>query len=471
MAEAWRESIQVGDWLQVHSSSAGGWLPGTVTKINKERLKVAFAMGNLVYDKTVLRSSLDIRLPPADSPPPPMAMPVGVAVAASGVPQAQRRMEQVPKEVVSMVPGQPPPAAAPPQVTAPPAALAQPPGVAALSHPAPPAVGAPGVAMPTAGPASAGKQDVMRITIGEIFEMKEIVFGELIGSGGFGSVYRGVLRGNEVAVKRLVLGIDGKNVPMELLAEFKKEVENLQGLRHDRLIHYVGVVFELPVVCIVTELASNGSLHSLLHVKRASLDEATRRRLALQIAEGVAFLHGRKPPCVHRDLKSANVVLDGDHHAKLCDFGLTESMEKTHLSRRDAEVGSPRYMAPESFDSRKKLTEKIDVWALGCLMIEVFTDQVPHQDCTTIQQVATKLLINFQPPYADGWEEFVSPAFAQLVNRCFVKSNGWCPGERPTAQGLHDGLEQLDGPLLDVEARGRARAARRRTEKLQLQPS
>ena len=114
-------------------------------------------------------------------------------------------------------------------------------------------------------------------------------------------------------------------------------------------------------------------------------------------------MHSRQPMRVHRDLKSANVVLDADLNAKICDFGLTESMEKTHISRRDSEGGSPRYMAPEVFDSRQKLTEKIDVWALGCLFVEVMTNILPHADCSTIQQVAAKLIVKLEGPYEDGW--------------------------------------------------------------------
>merc|ERR1711862_882747 len=120
--------------------------------------------------------------------------------------------------------------------------------------------------------------------------------------------------------------------------------------------------------------------------QKVPLCEARRRKLVLQIIEGVVFLHSQSPPRVHRDLKSANVVLDQDLCAKLCDFGLAESMEKTHLSRRESEGGSPRYMAPEVFDARSKLTEKLDIWALGCLAIEIIVGRVPHEDCTTIQQ-------------------------------------------------------------------------------------
>ena len=63
---------------------------------------------------------------------------------------------------------------------------------------------------------------------------------------------------------------------------------------------------------------------------------------------------------VHRDLKSLNIVLDLQYQAKICDFGLTQSMEKTHISLKEgANGGSPRYMAPECYDSKGKITEKV----------------------------------------------------------------------------------------------------------------
>merc|ERR1712137_912014 len=139
--------------------------------------------------------------------------------------------------------------------------------------------------------------------------------------------------------------------------------------------------------------------------------------VSLNIGEGVAFLHSRTPPFVHRDLKSLNVVMDMALNAKLCDFGLAQSMEKTHITRRGTEAGSPRYMAPELFDSKAKITEKVDVWALGCLTTEVFTNCLPHSECTTFQQVITKTLMQKELPYKTWAGMGVSHEV--LVKLCF----------------------------------------------------
>jgi len=299
----------------------------------------------------------------------------------------------------------------------------------------------------------------------EWLKLADIEMGELLGSGGFGAVYKGRLRNEDVAVKRLHVG-DGGQFTSVQLAEFRREVANLQLLRHPSLVRFVGVALEAPVMCIVTEFAAGGSLYALLHTQRLPLTEMQRRRLLLQMAEGVAFLHSRQPPCVHRDLKSPNVVLDADLNAKLCDFGLTESMDRTHISRRDTEGGSPRYMAPEVFDARSKLTEKLDIWGLGCLAVEVLTNRIPHDDCSTIQQVAAKLLIRNVGPFEDDWAEGLRPEVQQLVNSCFVRNSAG----RPTAAAIVEGLGHLETWMLPGVAPAGGAIRQQPQQQQQVQP-
>merc|ERR1712032_1165710 len=175
----------------------------------------------------------------------------------------------------------------------------------------------------------------------------------------------------------------------------------------------------------------NGSLFQLLHQRRQTLTAGQRVGLNVHVAEGIQYLHSRSPPFVHRDLKSMNVVLDYQLNAKLCDFGFTECMENTHISRRAQEEGSPRYMSPELFDSKGKITEKVDIWALGCLILEVFTSRLPHEECQTIQQVMAKTLVNRQLPFLD-----VGHDLQPLADLCFI----FDPKNRANAGQVLDGL-------------------------------
>merc|ERR1719310_1133253 len=94
-----------------------------------------------------------------------------------------------------------------------------------------------------------------------------------------------------------------------------------------------------------------------------------------------------------------NILLDAQVCAKICDFGLAQRMETTHMQRRmEGEGGSPRYMAPECFDTATKLTEKIDVWALGCIFIELFGNQLPYHDCSNIAQLTKRILFERRSP-------------------------------------------------------------------------
>lgn len=269
----------------------------------------------------------------------------------------------------------------------------------------------------------------------QLLDGKLLEFGKVLGSGGFGAVYTGRYLKTEVAIKKLHIA-DGQVSPAQV-QEFRKEVQNLQTLRHRRLVSFIGaaLVGNPPSLCIVTEFMPNGSLHALLHQKRQTLSYEQRLSMAVQVAEGVVFLHSQSPPFVHRDLKSLNAVLDFNLNVKLCDFGLTQSMEKTHISRKDSEGGSPRYMAPELFDCRGKITEKVDVWALGCMTIEILTGRLPHWECSSIQQVMTKTLLEKQLPFSD-WAD-VSEDVRTLAELAFE----FRPGLRIDAARFLEGLQ------------------------------
>lgn len=154
------------------------------------------------------------------------------------------------------------------------------------------------------------------------------------------------------------------------------------------------------------------------------------------------YLHDRTPTLVHRDLKSMNVLLEppptpttsGFHHSvRLCDFGLLRPLEQpaggtpqvlVEPARRTA--GSWRYMAPECYDPGLPLTEKADVWALGCLLLELFSRSLPYADCGSAQQVAARVLVQKTPPMCTA---DVPAAVQALITAC----HAWDGEARPSA--------------------------------------
>merc|ERR1711939_807779 len=128
------------------------------------------------------------------------------------------------------------------------------------------------------------------------------------------------------------------------------------------------------------------------------------------------YLHSQDPVIVHRDLKTQNVVLDLNFNIKLCDFGLTESMERTHITKRN-NGGSPRYMAPELFDDKSKITEKIDIWAMGCIFIEIFGGPLPYEGCNNLVELTRTILVDKKTPTIPT---HIFPLLQTLLKNCLL---------------------------------------------------
>ena len=197
-------------------------------------------------------------------------------------------------------------------------------------------------------------------------DFAELKLVEVIGGGGFGQVWKANWRGTPVAVKVLTGSAQSRHVPRPVLEEFAAEINLLKGMRHPNICLYMGACLEPPNRAIITELAANGSLWDALRLPLTPpyvpCDGLSRngwpdclyepderygapptfvsqpriiippkgtwhwvlvKRVAFGAARGLSYLHGGKIPVLHRDLKSANILLDESYTAKVCDFGLS----------------------------------------------------------------------------------------------------------------------------------------------------
>lgn len=265
-------------------------------------------------------------------------------------------------------------------------------------------------------------------------------FCENLGSGEFGQVFRGLYAGQEVAIKQIFY--DSSLRPAAVLEELVREIDSFRHLRHPRLVQFIGACLELPHPCLVTEYAPGGSLHFLLHVNKTKLPLRHAANMCLQLNDGVRYLHGQKPCVVHRDLKSLNVVLDLHLNVKICDFGLTVAMERTHITNTTA-GGSPRYMAPELFDNKTKISEKVDIWAMGCIFAETLGGDLPYAGINTLAELTREIIVEGRPP---AIPLHIPLDFQSVLRHCLQMDASGRPSARAAYEKLLDAKRRSAPP-------------------------
>ncbi|XXG57252.1 hypothetical protein AAC387_Pa03g4459 [Persea americana] len=222
-----------------------------------------------------------------------------------------------------------------------------------------------------------------RFTYAQVITMTNN-FKRSIGKGGFGTVYHGQMSdGTQVAVKML------SQQSVKLLShtcqgpdEFQNEVQLLMRIHHRNLVPFIGYCQEGECTALIYEYMAQGNLGSHLLGTNGctkALNWGQRLRIALDIAQGLEYLHtGCKPAIIHRDMKTANILLNERFEAKIGDFGLSKVLfkddEQTHVST--LVKGTPGYLDPEYFHSNN-LTQKSDVYGFGVVLLEMITGLPP----------------------------------------------------------------------------------------------
>lgn len=190
-------------------------------------------------------------------------------------------------------------------------------------------------------------------------------FSTKLGAGGFGSVFRGTIGKQTVAVKRL----EGVNQGME---EFLAEVKTIGRIHQLNLVRLVGFCAEKSHRLLVYEYLSNGSLDTWIFGASLvfSLSWKTRRGIMLAIARGLSYLHEEcEEKIAHLDIKPQNILLDSKFNAKLSDFGLSKMIDRDQSKVVTRMRGTRGYLAPEWLGST--ITEKADVYSFGIVMVEM----------------------------------------------------------------------------------------------------
>ena len=239
-----------------------------------------------------------------------------------------------------------------------------------------------------------------------------------LGSGGFGTVYKGFdeLNGNYVAVKRGNLGVEINSSGLE--AEFSL----LTRLRHRNIVQVIDFGLSEKCAQIVMEWMSSGSVSATLKQTGFRLHENVVRKFARDALAGLAYLHAEG--VLHRDIKPANMLLSEDGVLKLSDFGTSKMSPVDQSAQASTQnvVGTSAYLAPEVI-TKGRYSKGSDVWALGCSLVEMANGAAPWSELPHEQQSAIPLMFHIgtavPPSHHPAIPTHLSKALHRLVAECF----------------------------------------------------
>lgn len=250
--------------------------------------------------------------------------------------------------------------------------------------------------------------------------------GKLLGRGTFGHVYLGFNSdsGQMCAIKEVKVISDDSN-SKESLKQLSQEITLLSQLSHTNIVQYHGSELDEDTLSVYLEYVSGGSIHKLLQ-EYGPFREPVIRNYTAQILSGLAYLHGRNT--VHRDIKGANILVDPTGEIKLADFGMAKHVS-SYTSIRSFK-GSPYWMAPEVIMNSAGYNLSVDIWSLGCTVLEMATSKPPwsqYEGVAAIFKIGNSKDIPEIPDY-------ISSDGKHFLNLCLQRD----PSARPTAAQLMD---------------------------------
>ena len=288
-----------------------------------------------------------------------------------------------------------------------------------------------------------------RVFDGEVAAQLQIPFDQLefleeIGHGAYGVVFRARWHGSIVAVKRLMnfRYSSASDVPSSYVRDvresFETEMKLMAGLRHPNVLLLIGAVVDGGEMCIVTEYMDHGSLYNLLRSREISFSHFVENKILLGTARGMAYLHNEN--IIHRDLKSLNVLVDGNWTVKVADFGLSKLMSKEHTTMTQG-AGTVEWIAPEVFISQD-YTYKADVYSYAIICWEVVARAKPWDEMS--QYNIMRMVERGDRPRIPSW---CPVALQELMGKCWAPD----PLDRPSFHGITAFLESVSGETSPAE--------------------
>ncbi|XP_015694233.1 serine/threonine-protein kinase STY46 [Oryza brachyantha] len=253
-----------------------------------------------------------------------------------------------------------------------------------------------------------------------------LTFHEKVASGTYGDLYRGTYFCEDVAIK--VLKSDRLNENMQ--KEFNDEVFIMRKIRHKNIVRFLGACTKPTTLCIVTEFMKNGSVYDYLHKRKGSFKLPSLLKAAVDISKGMNYLHQNK--IIHRDLKTANLLMDEHELIKVADFGVARVKAESGIMT--AETGTYRWMAPEVIE-HKPYDSKADVFSFGVVLWELLTGKIPYEFLTPLQAAIGVVQEGLRPVIPKGTD----PKLALLLESCWQQN----PVNRPDFVQILQKLDEI----------------------------
>ncbi|KAL2644139.1 hypothetical protein R1flu_011726 [Riccia fluitans] len=273
-------------------------------------------------------------------------------------------------------------------------------------------------------------------------DITKVEIGEMVASGSFGMVYKGLYKDEKVAVKMLMIPESASmKESQKLKTRFRQKIDVWYTLDHPNIVQFIGAHINPPKWIIMSEFLHGGSLRAyLVRQQQRKLPENIIQAMALDIARGMEYLHQNN--VMHRDLKSANLLLDESGRVKVADFGLArfDSEDAVNLT---AETGTIRWMAPEVI-CHMPYNRKVDVYSFGIVLWELCTSKLPFEGMSFVQLAHAVASDNYRPPIS----EVSSSAFTKLITRCWDRDPSKRPDFKEIVQYLETGYSGTLDPKL-----------------------
>uniref|UniRef100_A0A0D9VBF9 non-specific serine/threonine protein kinase n=1 Tax=Leersia perrieri TaxID=77586 RepID=A0A0D9VBF9_9ORYZ len=271
-------------------------------------------------------------------------------------------------------------------------------------------------------------------------DLKLLKFGSKVASGSNGDLYRGSYCSQDVAIKV----VRPERISADMYRDFAQEVYIMRKVRHRNVVQFIGACTRQPNLYIVTDFMSGGSLHDYLHKKNNSFKIPDVLRVATDISKGMNYLHQNN--IIHRDLKTANLLMDENKVVKVADFGVARVQDQSGVMT--AETGTYRWMAPEVIE-HKPYDHKADVFSFGVVLWELLTGKIPYEYLTPLQAAIGVVQKGLRPTIPKD----THPKLAELLQKCWHRD----PAERPDFSQILEILHRLPKEV-GVDAEGRQKS-------------